>query len=268
MKLNQVLQSIVLSLILVGLFATMAQNSYGFTFIGAACFGLAILFVAQSSWKLFEDFSHLERKDIFGMAELLLLASLLFFFGLRAFYIRPPFVDFTFILICVLLMVTYVLIASIILSDAKKENPELARNVTFFYSSILLFLLSLGIRIISPSWSAVIGGVGALVSFPFLISLIRYKKYDYSGRSITLLQFIVAEKNKAGLLFLFFIFSGIYVGLSNLNILPLIENTDKPGTYIELINNAESGKEDPENGKFQHETYKEVMDKFLERHNK
>ncbi len=85
---------------------------------------------------------------------------------------------------------------------------------------------------------------------------------------VTLLQFIVAEKNKAGLLFLFFIFSGVYVGLSTIKIIPAIENSDKPRTYIELINNAESGKEEPENGKFQHEKYKEVMDKFLERRNK
>jgi hypothetical protein len=265
MKLNQVLQSIFLSLILVGLFATMAQNSYGFTLIGTACMGLALLFIAQSSWKLFEDRSHVEGREIFGISELVLLAVLLLLFGMRTFYIRPPYVDVFFILICLLLMVTYFFIASGIYSDAKKENPALARYVVFFYLSILLFLSSLGIRIISPSWSAVAGGIGALISIPFLLALIRYRKYDYSGKSITLLQFIVAEKNKAGLLFLFFIFSGIYVGLSSFKIIPTIENTDKPRTYIELINSAETGKDQQVNGKFRHEIYKEVMDNFLKR---
>jgi len=266
MKLNQLLQSIFISLILVGLFATMAQNGYGFTLIGASCVGLSLLFIAQGFWKMVEDFSHLERKDVLGISELFLLALLLLLFGMRAFYIRPPHIDLIFILICVLLIATYFFIASGIFRDARKENPAFTRNVSFFYSSVLLFLLSLGSRVISPSWSAAIGGLGALVSIPFLISVIRYRHYDNSGISTTLLEFIVAEKNKAGLLFLFFIFSGIYVGLSTFNIIPAIENADKPRIYIELINNAESGTEKPVNGKFQHETYKAVMDKFLERH--
>ncbi len=183
MKPNQILQSIFISIILVGLFATMAQNGYGFTLIGTACFGLSLLFIAQGFWKPVEDFSHLEQKDVLGISELFLLGLLLLLFGMRAFYVRPPYIDFIFILICGLLMATYFFIASGIFSDAKKENPALARNVVFFYLSILLFLLSLGIRIISPSWSAVIGGIGALVSIPFLIFPDTIPKYDYSGTS-------------------------------------------------------------------------------------
>ena len=68
------------------------------------------------------------------------------------------------------------------------------------------------------------------------------------------------------MLFLFFIFSVIYVGLSNFRIIPSIENADKPKAYIELINQAETGKEKQVNGKYQHEIYKEAMDKFLARH--
>jgi hypothetical protein len=37
-------------------------------------------------------------------------------------------------------------------------------------------------------------------------------------------------------------------------------------TYIELINQAETGKEKPVNGRYRHEIYKEQMDKFLARH--
>lgn len=266
MKLNQVLQSIFIALALVGLFAMMAQNGYGYTLMGTACFGLALLYVTQAGWKLVNVFSGLEQRDIMGIAELFLLALLLMLFGFRAFYIRPPFIDFIFILLCGLLMVAYFFIASGIFTSAKKENPELSRNVVFFYSSILLFLFSLGTRIILPSWSAVIGALGILASAPFLISLIRHRQFDYSGKSTTLFQFIVAAKNKAGLLFLFFICLGIYISLSDFNIIPAIENAEKPRTYIELINNAETGKEKQVDGKYQHEAYKGAMDKFLDRH--
>jgi len=114
--------------------------------------------------------------------------------------------------------------------------------------------------------SAVIGALAVVVSIPFIYLLLRQKKFDYKNKSISLLQFIISSGNKAGILFLFFIFSAIYVGLSTFRIIPGIENADKPGAYIELINLAETGREKPVNGRYQHEIYKDAMDKFLQRH--
>jgi hypothetical protein len=68
------------------------------------------------------------------------------------------------------------------------------------------------------------------------------------------------------MLFLFFIFSVFYVGLSTFRIIPAIENTDKPGNYIELVTEAETGNEKPVNGRYRHEIYRQAMDKFLARH--
>jgi hypothetical protein len=266
MKVSQLLQSFFLGLILLGLFAIMAQNSYGFTLMGISCFGLALLYLTQTGWKVIEDFSTLDNKDITVISELLLLAFLILLFGFRAFYINIPFSDLIFTTICGLLIIVYFIIALGIHKAVISENPLLARNITLFYSSILILLLSLGLRIINSSLSAVIGALGILASLPFFISLLRNRHYEYSGKSVTLFQFIASTGNKAGMLFLFFIFSAFYIGLSNFRIIPSIENTDKPKTYIELINEAETGKDKPVNGKYQHEIYKEAMDKFLARH--
>lgn len=265
MKLSQVLQSIFLGLILLGLFATMAQNSYGLTLMGVSCFGLALLYFAQLSWRAIED-SGIENKDITGLSELLLLSILLLIFGFRVFYIKLPFSDIIFIMLCVLLILTYLSITLRTNKLIRNENPPLARNATYFYSSIIIFLISLGTRVINPSLSAPIGALGFLIAIPFLISVFGRKKYEYSAKTITLFQFIVSSGNKAGMLFLFFMLSGIYISLSNFRIIPSIANADKPPTYIELINNAESGKEKPVNGKYEHEIFKEYLDKFLLRH--
>jgi hypothetical protein len=248
------------------LFAIMAQNSYGFKLMGLSYFGLALLYLIRIILTLLEDFSGIAKKDIIGMSELLLLAFMFILFGFQTFYINIPFIDLIFITLCILLLAVYIIIASGIYNSTKNENHGLARNVIFFYSSILLFILSLGFRFINSSLSALIGTVGILATLPFLISMLRRKKYDHSGKSITLLQFIVASGNKAGMLFLFFIFSAIYLGLSNFRIIPGIENAEKPGTYIELRTLAETGKERPVNGKYKHEIYKEAMDRFIARH--
>ena len=266
MKLSQVLQSIFLGLILLGLFAIMAQNNYGSALMGLSCFGLAILYFSQVIWKVIEDFSGLDKKDITRMAELLLLSFLIMLFGFRVFYINLPYSDLIFITLCTLLLIEYFLIAAGIYNIVKNENHALARHVVYFYLSILIFLLSLGTRIINPSLSAVIGTMGFFASVPFLVALIRQKQYDYYGKSITIFQLIVSSGNKAGMLFLFFVFSVIYIGLSNFRIIPKIENADKPRTYIELINQAETGQEKPVDGKYGHEIYREQMDKFLARH--
>jgi hypothetical protein len=251
---------------MLGLFATMAQNGYGFTLMGLACFGLALLYFAQLSWKVIEDYSSIEKKDIIGLSELLLLSLLLLLFGFRVFYINIPFSDLIFITLCGLLIVTYFLITTRIIKIGKNKNPALAKTATFFYSSILIFLLSLGTRIINQSLSTVIGALGFITSIPFLISLLRRSQYDYSAGTITIFQFIVSSRNKAGMLFLFFTLSAFYLGLSNFRIIPGIENAEKPRTYIELRTQAETGKEKPVNGKYKYQTYKETMDKFLQRH--
>lgn len=244
----------------------MAQNNYGSALMGLSCFGLAILYFSQVIWKVIEDFSGLDKKDITRMAELLLLSFLIMLFGFRVFYINLPYSDLIFITLCTLLLIEYFLIAAGIYNRVKNENHALARHVVYFYLSILIFLLSLGTRIINPSLSAVIGTMGFFASVPFLIALIRQKQYDYYGKSITIFQLIVSSGNKAGMLFLFFVFSVIYIGLSNFRIIPKIENADKPRTYIELINQAETGQEKPVDGKYGHEIYREQMDKFLARH--
>jgi hypothetical protein len=195
------------------------------------------------------------------------LAALLTLFGLRAFYIYLPGGEFVFVAVCLLLMATYLMLAFRVFTDIKKQNPGPALIIIGLYSSILLFLLSMLFRI-SPFWSLLFGGLGVLASVPFLWSVLRQKKYEISGNLISLFQFLVTSKNKAGLLFAFFLFSGLYTGLTQVGLIPEIENTDRPKAYVDLIERAEADGEKTADGRYQHEKYKEAMDKFLERHGK
>jgi|GEM_PF-395597 len=265
MRITKTIQFFLLALIAVGVFASMARNSYGFTFIGVGCFGLGLLYVLELIWKLIEDRASLGKDERMSVAELLLLAVLLALFGFRAFYIYVPGVEFIFMGVCVLLIVVYLLMAGGIFTSTKRESRALAWNMVLFYSSILFFLLSMLTRVLTL-WSLLFGVLGMLSSLPFLFSVLRQQKYEVSGKHISLFQFVLTSKSKAGILFLFFIFSGLYTGLSQVGFIPEIENSDRPKAYIDLINDAESGKDIPVDGKYHHETYSEAMNKFLERH--
>jgi hypothetical protein len=265
MNLNKVIQTIFIMLALVGVFAAMARNGYGFDFIGVACFGLAALFLIQLVWKVVNEYGTLLRSDITEMAELLLLSLLMLMFGLRTFYIYIDRADIIFSMVCVFQLALYAWMGYHLFSSMRVENKALALRLIFFYLSLTFFFLSILTRT-KATLSMTFGLLALLSSIPFFISLAKRERFEIHEKSVTVLTFIIKSKNKAGLLFLFFISSALFTGLSYFKIIPTIENVDRPTAYVELINQAESGNEKPVNGQYQHEKYKEVMDKFLERH--
>jgi hypothetical protein len=264
MKTNRIIQSMLFSFLILGLFAAMARNAYGFTLIGISCLGLTALYLIQFVWKLIEDYATLARKDIMTLTELFLLASLFMLFGLRAFYVYLTYGEFIFIGACTLLIILYGLTGFEIFNQTKKESSGLALDMISFYSSVLLFILSLVTN--GTTWSGSFGIAGLLIAIPFLVSIGRRKRHDHLNNPTTSLQFVIASANKAGILFIFFLSSMVYAGLTHFHIIPIIQNADRPKAYIELIDKFERGKELPVGGQYDYERYKAAMDKFLERH--
>lgn len=265
MRIDKVIQAILLAVVVVGIFAAMARNAYGFDFIGVACLGLAGLLMIQLAWRLISEFGSITRADILEMAELILLAMLTLLFGLRAFYFYVDYSEIIFNGVCALQIVVYAFIGYKVFEGTRNSNKTLANNLAFFYASILLFLLSIALRSMA-TWSMGLGVLALITALPFFIVVARQKKFEVASKSISLLQFIVASKNKAGLLFLFFISSALFTGLNYWGAIPAIENVERPKDYIELINQAETGNEKPVDGQYQHEAYKEAMDRFVKRH--
>lgn len=265
MKLDKIVQSLLVALLIIGVFASMAKNSYGFTFMGTASFGLAFLYMVQLIWRLIDDYAGLSKKNVAEIMELLLLAAMLLLFGFRAQYIYLTNGELIFAVVCGSLVLVYTSIAYGIY-QSRRENNKLANVTFFFYASIPIFLLAVAFRTINAVWSSAFGAAGTLVSLPFLWSLVRNQEFEYAGKPISSFQFIASSKNKAGLLFIFFLSSALYTGLTSASVIPQIEYGDRPKDYIELIREAESGREKPVDGKYHHELYKEAMDRFLKRH--
>ena len=168
MNLSRIFQSLLVMLAVVGVFAAMARNAYGFDFIGIACLGLSTLFLFQLVWKMVGEYGSLHRADIPEMVELFLLSILTLLFGLRAFYIYVDYGEIIFNAVCVLQMVVYGVIGYALITSVSKESKPLGRNLIFFYSSLGLFLLSLVFRT-RASVSMVIGMVSFLVAIPKVV---------------------------------------------------------------------------------------------------
>jgi hypothetical protein len=263
MKLDRIFQSLLFGLLIVGFFAAMARNGYGFTFLGLGCFGLAGLYFIQIIWKLLVNYSNPSKPMVIGLFELFFLAVILILFGFRALYIYVPNGEWILTGAVILLVIVYCAIAVQLFSSTKKENSSLAWNLLFFYASNILFMLAMATYIIQ-SVSVLFGTLAVVVAVPFVYSIVKQKKYTLEGKAVSLLHYVTNYSSKAGIVFLFFIFSALYTGLALLNVIPHIENTEQPKAYIELVDNAESRKEKPVDGQYQHEKYKEAMNLFLD----
>ena len=55
------------------------------------------------------------------------------------------------------------------------------------------------------------------------------------------------------------------MGLTKINIIPKMYSDEFPQEYFELVNRAEMGLEDPVDGVYQHEKFKEMYDTFVKR---
>jgi hypothetical protein len=265
MNLNRIAQAILLMLAVVGLFAAMARNAYGFNLLAVSCFGLAVLFLFQLLWTAISEFGSLTRATLLEGGELLLLTALTSMFGLRVLYLYMPNSEDVFNGICLLQVLTYAGIGYSQTALVRKANRALSTQLVFLYSSLLLFLLSILFRS-NASLSFGLGVLATVVSLPFVVSVIRRKSFELGSKSVTLLQHVVAARNKAGLMFLFFVSSALFTGLAYFGIVPGIQDTDLPKDYIELINEAESGRETPVEGRYHHELYREAMERFSQRH--
>ena len=66
------------------------------------------------------------------------------------------------------------------------------------------------------------------------------------------------------LLALFLLFTA-YMGLTKIGAIPKMYSDEFPQAYFELVNKAESGQEKAVEGKYRHEAFKEMYDRFIGR---
>lgn len=265
MRADKIVQAIFLAMAIVGIFAAMARNAYGYTLLGWACLGLAALYLANATWNVVTEYSSLTNEDRVHLAELVLLALFLSLFGFRAFYIYIPFAEYYFLAICFMLAMVYSIAGYIYFTRTSKENKSFSVRLMLLYGSVILFLLSIGTRVFT-GWSLVPGALGLLVSLILVVFAMRRVQYEVNGKPVTISQVVIQSKHKAGLLLIFFLSAVLYTTLTYANIIPAIENSVNPKAYIQLIDDAERRREEPVDGTYKHELYKEAMDRFLDRH--
>src|SRR4030095_3864434 len=140
-------------LLVMGAFASMAQNSYGLKILGGVAFVFALLFIAEFITALRRK----ENEDVFAIVEPLCLFILSSLFGLRVFYIHFNYVEVIFGTAAFVLAIIYLRKMMFRSRYFQAKNRLLALFIIIFHLSIVLFLISLALAPFFPVIAEVIG---------------------------------------------------------------------------------------------------------------
>ena len=240
--------------IILGAFSSMAQNDYGLAVVSWSCY-LFSLSVALELFQNFKSISWDKKVELFSLSTLLLL------FGLRAAYIHFAYIETILLIACLLLILVYLLHAS------KKTkvvgNKRLKNLVLVYYLSLILYTSSMVITIVLPSLTEIVGGFATALLIIFMFGALISGEQLIDGVSVKTTDFLRKQAGYSIVLMTGFLLITVYSGLSMIGWLPSLYTDKVPHAYIELINNAETGKEQAVNGVYQHQLYKEAYDKFM-----
>lgn len=244
-------------LLVTGSFASMAQNEYGIFLMGFVAAGFSLLFLSH----LFR----IQHKNPLVFVELISLSVLAAILTLRIFYIHFNFVEALFVVAGLLLIGFY---ANQLLQSRKKlvkENRKLGGLIILFYGSIIFYLLSMVTVPFFPQLAEPFGGIAFFLILIFFGFGIKRNFIMKDGEKISGIDHVSKFRDRSVVLIFLFLLFTAYMGFTKINVLPKMYSDEYPQAYFELVNRAESGREDPENGKYKHQEFKEAYDSFTEK---
>ncbi len=246
-------------ILIMGAFASMAQNSYGQKILGGVAIAFAILFIVQ-----FIDSVHKKKnRSIYTSIELACLFVISIIFALRIFYISFPDVEVIFGLALLTLILLYFKKMMNNFSFYRPKNNFLSFLILIFYCIIIFYFLSLGSIAFLPEFSIAIGMVAFALLIVLIIAGLMKRKILVDGENTSVLKTVTRIKDNSILILALFLLFTLYRGFTTTGILPKIYSDEFPQAYFELVNKAESGKEKPEQGKYKYQEFKENYDRFV-----
>ncbi|HEX3767668.1 MAG TPA: hypothetical protein VHT72_04790 [Puia sp.] len=248
-------------LLIMGGFASMAQNNYGISIISAVCMAFGLIFFIQFIQALRGN----EPNKTEQAVEFFVLFVLAVIFTLRTLQIYFPFIEWIFVAAALVLALNYLTRLRHWFRQINLKNKMLAGLILIAYLSIVLFCIAMVEITFKPGIARWTGGLALILVFVFLLSGLFKRHYLIDGENKSAFSIIAGFKDRLYFLLSLFIIFSLYFGLSGAGILPKLYSNKFPQAYFEMVNNAETGKEKPVNGEFRYQEFKKKYDQFVDR---
>jgi hypothetical protein len=220
-------------IIIMGAFASMAQNNYGIRLLAVVAGLFAVLFFYQAYSQVKKKFPVVELVESLALA----LVCVLLVFRLSFLYfsgIEWVFLALNLILAALYLRKTWV---------AYRAYVTMGKTTRWYMAmipaSVSLFFLALALYGILPTLSTFVWGLGFFGILMYLLAGFFMRPVIYEGEKLQPLNALWKRKDRALVLVgLFFLFS-LYAGLTRAGILPFLYSNAYPQAYFRMLNDAE-----------------------------
>lgn len=241
-------------LLIMGAFASMAQNTYGVKLMGFVCLGFAMMFLHEIIFAVDKRDDLLKSHKRWLILELSALSAIacLSFFRIRLIEV-PLGKELIIILLAILLLIYF----SHMLINARltwRNDKKLFASILFYYGSLLTFIGAFLMGIIRPAYARFIGTIAISLLIGFGILVLLFRDLIFRNERVSVIQYITRMKNKSVILLIGFIMIFGFIGLNEIKVLPPLYSGEMPSGYVKLVQQAES---DPENSSTAKKRYEE-----------
>jgi len=250
-------------LLVMGAFASMAQNIYGLKIMGAVAFAFGLIFLLEFITGLGKK----EKEDVYSLAELAAMILFSAIFGCRIFNIYFPYIEWLFAAAGAWLVFFYVRKLFIRYQRLVSRNRRLALLGLIFHLSIILFLVSLIMIPFASQKAEWVGMAAFALLLVFTFGAFVKKDNLVDGNKITTMQMVTGYRDHSIVLASLFLLFSLFAAFNKAGLIPGIYSDEFPKAYFELVDKATSGKEKPVEGKYKYEEFMKKYEQFL-RHNK
>lgn len=252
-------------LLVMGTFASMAQNSYGLKIMGGVAFVFGLAFIAEFISRLLKSNG---EKNVFALIEPACLFLLSVIFGFRVFYIHFSYIELLFGAAATLLAFIYLMQMILRFRHFQSRNSFLAMLVIVYHLGIILFLTSLAIVPFAPKIAEVTGIAALILLFGFIAAGFLKKSLLVEGENISAFKMVRLFKGHSIIIVSLFLLFSLYAGFNRIGVLPDIYSDEYPRAYNKLVDGSASGKEKTADGKLKHEEFMEQYQLLLKHINR
>jgi hypothetical protein len=248
-------------LLIMGAFASMAQNNYGFAMLGWVSLGFTLVFLVQLARKL----TGKKAYSISSVAELLGLIVLTFLFSMNNFHIRIPFSDYLATAAAVLLAVVY----AGNLRDAIQRPVTKGRSnrawIIAYYAGVILFLLSFAMTPFLPQWVKLTDGVAFFLLIVFVVGSFLLPGLLKGWENNLALHIINGFRDRSFILACIFFLMAMYGSAVRVGWLPPLYSDAYPKVFFEMTGHKEPGAVNTSRPQVSQNEFKEKYERFVER---
>jgi hypothetical protein len=248
-------------LVIFGAFASMAQNDYGIKILGGAAFAFAIIFMFQLAY----EWRKKKTKDWVMVSELTGVVLISMILGMRVFYLRFPFVEVLFGAAGLMVIASYAIRIKRSWTSLHTKNNTMAVLVVLFLCSITCYFASMTLVAFIPGVAEPLGTIGFILLILFVVGGLWKNQLLVQDERLTAFAYVSKVRDRSIVLAALFVLFTAYIGLTNIGFIPKMYSNEFPQRYFELVQQAETGKEKPIDGRYRHEIFKEKFDQFVKR---